>query len=150
MVMLFIFFNYNGYIIDKKAVLDIIKRFHRMFSKTCKHYIITLFSSSECNDSNGIIILKFNFSVYILFRFKSIPWLYLECPFFESNIWRKKKYHSSYMNKHCRKYIPKNWYISNINGTIFIIISSNFVQNCLSMLSGLKKTILSELNKMYG
>lgn len=61
-----------------------------MFLKTCKHYIITLFSSSECNDSNGIIILKFNFSVYILFRFKSIPWLYLECPFFESNIWRKK------------------------------------------------------------
>lgn len=55
------------YIIDKKAVSDILKQFQKMFSKTCKHYIIILFSSSGCNDSNGIIIFKFNFSIYILY-----------------------------------------------------------------------------------
>lgn len=65
--MLFIFLILMVYIYDKKAVLDILKQFQGMFSKTCKHYIITLFSSNECNDSNGIIILKYNFSVYIYY-----------------------------------------------------------------------------------
>lgn len=90
------------YIIDKKAVLAILKQFQRMFSKTCKHYIITLFSSSEFNDSNGIIILKFNFSVYILFWFQTIAWLYLEIPFlkYSAKIGNAKRYNDVGINSY--------------------------------------------------
>lgn len=70
------FFNYNGVYNWQESSLRYIKTMSENVFKECKQYIITLFSSSEFNDSNGIIILKFNFSVYILFRFQSIPWLY--------------------------------------------------------------------------